>query len=167
MRGIEVRDNPMGMRAIRVHYTADPAKDPEHPDPAVAALAADWLAAQRMIYPDPNTFAQEMEINFFVGSGARVYPEFTQALHCQPLLFNPRKVVYRGWDFGYLCPVAILGQIDRDSRLLIVKEIIGRNQTTHEFAGAVIKQCAAWLPQHAPGYEDWVDPAGQQVQTIE
>lgn len=167
VKGLEIRDTPMGFKALRLHYSADPEHDIAHPDPEVAQRAQAWLDRQRALYPDPNLWAQEMEISFWVSAGSRVFPTFRYEVHAIPLTLTQRKVVYRGWDFGWHCPVALLAQIDPQGRLLVLKEIVGHEQDTRSFAQTVLDKCAAWLPFHSAGYEDYCDPAGQQVKAIE
>lgn len=167
MRGLETRETPMGFVAARVHYTADPEKDPFYPDGIIADRAKRWLDAQRALYPDPNQWEQEMEINFFVGSGSRVFPQFTHQHHVRPLEYNRRKVVYRSWDFGWHAPACLFAQVDQKERLVLLKEIVGAKQTTRDFATGVIAKSSEWFPNHAPGFEDFCDPAGQQVKSME
>ena len=167
MRGLAWSVNALDFLAISLHYSADPSKDVNNPDPLLAEKAQEWIAAQRRIFPDPNDFAREYELNFFVGKGTRVFPQFTAALHSKPISYATRKLIYRGWDFGWHCPVCIVAQVDPRDRLLILREFIGSNQTTREFAERVIKECSTEYPNHAAGFQDYCDPAGQQVKTIE
>ena len=168
MKGLSVTTNPMGFTSVRLHYTADPSKDPFHKDPDVAKVAQLWLDGQRAQWPDPNDFEREYEINFFVGKGTRVFPQFSQALHCRDEIKpNKYKVVYRGWDFGWHCPVCLLAQIDPQGRLLVLRAIVGKEKSTRDFAQSVIEKCGQWFPNHAAGFEDFCDPAGQQVKAME
>ena len=167
MKGIETRETPMGFMAVRVHYSADPDKDALYPDEPVRDRAKRWFDAQRALYPDPNLWEQEMEINFFVGSGSRVYPQFVHANHVRDMAHNSRKVIYRAWDFGWHTPACLFAQIDGKDRLLLLKEVVGAKQTTRDFATEVIAKTNSWFPNHAPGFEDFCDPAGQQVKSME
>jgi hypothetical protein len=139
------------MTAVRIHYTADPSKD------------AEWLEKTRRLYPDPNAFAQEFEINWWVAQGARVYPQFTESVHAIPTGHRGRKSLYRAWDFGWHAPACLVAQIDPQDRLIVLREIIGREQTTKDFAEQVIEKCAKEYPFHASGFQDFCDPAGQHV----
>lgn len=151
MNGYSAAENLLGLKAIRIHYSADTDK------------GAEWIDQMRRLYPDPNAFAQELEINWYVSSGTRVYPEFTEAVHCQPLQHRSRKVIYRAWDFGWHAPACLVGQIDPQDRLVLLREVVGREETTKQFAERVIGSCAQWYPQHSAGFQDFCDPAGQQV----
>lgn len=167
LKGYSGSRNAMGLYAIRWHYSANPAHDPDHPDPAIAASAREWLERQRESYPDPNDFAREMEINWHVAKGSRVFPQFSETYHTRPLTTNRHRVIARGWDFGWHAPVCLFAQIDGQGRLVLLKELVGAKQTTREFAGDVLKRAAEWFPLHTPGAEDFCDPAGQQVKTID
>jgi hypothetical protein len=76
-------------------------------------------------------------------------------------------VLYRGWDFGWHCPVCLITQVDAKEHLLVIQEIVGKQRTTRDFAGDVIAECAKRYPNHAAGFVDYCDPAGQQIKSIE
>jgi len=162
-----VTDNALGFRSIRWHYSADPDKNPADPDPIRAASAQAWLRTMRESYPDPNDFAREMEINWSAGYGARVFPQFTDTHHAIGQTLRKHKVVYRCWDFGWHAPVCLFAQIDGDGRLCFLKELVGAKQTTHDFASDVVRRGVEWFPNHSAGFEDFCDPAGQQVKSME
>ncbi len=162
-----VTTNPMGIVALRLHYRADPAKDDSNPDSEVAERAGAWLHSQRVAYPDPNDFEREFEINWNAGHGSRVFPQFSETYHVRPLLTNHHRVVYRGWDFGWHAPCCLFAQIDGKGRLCLLRELVGARQTTSDFAQAVLRRSGEWFPNHAAGFEDFCDPAGQQVKSIE
>ena len=166
MKGLDVRENALGFTAVRLHYSSDPERDVNHPDPTVAERAQRWYDRTRQLFPDPNVWAQEMEINWWVAAGTRVFPEFTESQHVVPLRHRERKVLYRAWDFGWHAPACLIGQIDTQDRLIILKEVTGNQKTTKEFAQTVIARCAEWYPNHASGFQDFCDPAGQQARPI-
>lgn len=157
MEPFSVRRNNLDFTAVRLHYRADPDKNPD------TETGQKWHEQARRLYPDPNQWQMEFEISWWVAEGQRVYPEFTESLHAKPLSLRPRKVIYRAWDFGWLAPACLIAQIDEKDRLVILHEVVGHQETTREFARHVIDRCAQWFPAHAPGYEDFCDPAGQQA----
>lgn len=167
--GFRVTDNPMGFTSVWLHYSCDPDKNPDNPDPKAADKARAWLATQRRQWPDPNDFEREFEINFMVGKGKRVFPQFSQITHCAPYEYNKYRTLYRAWDFGWHCPVCLVAQVGPGGRLHIFREIVGGGEDTHKFAGRVVELCATWFPDHAgaAGFEDFCDPAGQQVKSME
>ena len=152
VRGLDVRVNEMNFTAVRLHYSADPAK------------GAEWYDQMRALFADPNAWESEFEINWFITAGTRVFPEFQESLHCKSVELRRRKVIYRAWDFGWHAPVCVIGQIDEKDRLVLMHEVVGKEQTTREFAQQVIDRCAEWFPTHSPGFQDFCDPAGQQAQ---
>ena len=156
MRGFSVTENEMDFSAVRLHYSADPAKSPDTDE------GVKWLERAHRLLPDESRWQQEMEISFWVSKGQRVYPEFRESLHCEPLEHRTRKVIYRAWDFGWHAPACLVAQIDTKDRLIILREIVGHEQTTQQFAEQVLERCAGWYPQHAAGFQDFCDPAGQQ-----
>jgi hypothetical protein len=150
VKGLDVRTNELGFAAVRLHYSADETKGPE------------WFEIARKLYPDPAQWAKEFEINWWISAGTRVYPEFNEIHHCNPLEHRDRKVIYRAWDFGWLTPACLIAQIDQRDRLIVLRELVGRDQTTKSFASDVIARCAEWYPHHVAGFQDFCDPAGQQ-----
>lgn len=158
MSALTSSTNALGFTAVRLHYSCDPEKDP------TSETGAKWLDYVRRMYPDPIQFQQEFELNWWIAQGTRVYPEFSESLHCKELDgFRERKVIYRAWDFGWHAPACLIAQIDSQDRLVVLKEIMGKEKTTKEFAQDVIKRCAQWFPEHTAGYQDFCDPAGQKV----
>jgi len=156
MNGFTVSENAMGFTAVRLHYSADPAKSQDNED------GAKWLENARRLFPDENRWNQEMELSLWIAAGQRVYPEFRETLHCDALEHRARKVIYRAWDFGWHAPACLVAQIDTKDRLLVLREVVGHEQTTRQFAESVLERCAGWYPQHAAGFQDFCDPAGQQ-----
>jgi len=156
MSELRVTENALGATVVRLHYSCDPDKDP------ATEKGSQWFTSMRRLYPDENKWAQEFEISWFVSQGARVYPEFSDTLHNRPLELRRRKVILRAWDFGYLTPACLIAQIDDRDRLCILREIIGHEETTKQFAEKVIERCGEWFPNHTPGFMDYCDPAGQQ-----
>lgn len=162
MKGYDVTTNGFGFRAIRLHYSSDPQKDP------LTESGQKWLDAQRRQWPDPNSFQREFEISFFAGQGARVFPQFTTHFHCPSgLALLSHRVIYRAWDFGFHAPTCLFAQVDGKDRLVLIHELVGNQQTTYDFAKWVVAKSAEWFPNHAAGFEDFCDPAGQQVKSIE
>ena len=163
MKGYESRINELGFCAVSIHYSADPEKDFNHKDPEVRERAEKWFEEARRAFPDPMKWAQEMELNWWVSAGTRVYPQFDQQIHTKDVPYRNRKQSYRSWDFGWLTPACLIAQIDPEDRLAIHYEVVGKNQTTREFAQQVIDVCAQKFPNHYGGYRDFCDPAGQQA----
>lgn len=168
VKGLTIGENALGFTTITLHYSADPEKDITHPDPVIRERALAWKQDAQRAMADEHRWQQEMEINWWTAQGARVFPEFSEALHAPlPLLPNPRRVLYRAWDFGWHAPACLIATIDRKDRLLVLREIVGREESTRDFAQRVIARCAEWYPTWGPGWQDFCDPAGQMVKTLE
>src|SRR3990167_6749637 len=135
MNGFTVSENAMGFTAVRLHYSADPAKSQDNED------GAKWLENARRLFPDENRWNQEMELSFWIAAGQRVYPEFRETLHCDALEHRARKVIYRAWDLGWHAPACLVAQIDTKDRLLVLREVVGHEQTTRQFAESVLERC--------------------------
>lgn len=167
-KGLLISENPLGWRTIKLHYSSDPAHDVTNPDEELRAQANQWVAEKQRIVGDPHRWSQEMEISFWAALGTRVFPEFMESLHApMSLLPNPRKVLYRAWDFGWHAPACLIASVDNKDRLLVLREIVGRERSTREFAQDVLDLCARYYPTHSPGWQDFCDPAGQQVKSID
>ncbi len=177
-RGITIWQNDDAeITSVRVHYTAFPDKDPQNPVVDKAAAATKWRDSQRKKYLTQNAWDQEMEINFKVSSGKRVFPTFSEVDHIldpenceryrtstQPLR---RKKLIRAWDFGWHFPACVVAQVDLRDRLVLYGELQGRDIDIERFAQQVIDYCAKEFGDwSAVGYEDYCDPAGAQVRSI-
>lgn len=177
-RGLTIWENESSeITSIRLHYTAFAERDPQNADPEVAARAQAWLDRQRSKYLTQNDWDREMEINFKVSSGKRVYPTFSEVEHvldpeqtervsAYPVPMRRRKLL-RAWDFGWHYPAVVVGQVDHRDRLVLYGELQGRDVDIERFAQQVIDYCqrefgdwSAW------GYDDYCDPAGAQVRSI-
>lgn len=168
MKGLWIGDNALGFTTIKLHYSASPDRDIAHPDPNVRAKAQEWLFEAKRSFADESRWQQEMEISWWTAQGRRVYPEFLEHIHApMALLPNPRKVIHRAWDFGWITPACLIATVDNRDRLLILREIVGREETTRDFAQRVVSKCAEWYPTWSPGWQDFCDPAGQQVKSME
>lgn len=73
MKGLDIRKSDKGYSVIRLHYTADPDKDPERD-------GADWYAKTRAGTSE-TAWAQEYEMDPYAKAGKLVYPEFDRSLH--------------------------------------------------------------------------------------
>lgn len=60
-QGIQEWTNPHGIHVLRLHYSADPAKDDN------------WIAARKAEMTNPADFEQEYEINFSAKLGTLIY----------------------------------------------------------------------------------------------
>ena len=90
-----------------------------------------------------------------------VFPEFSPAVHVQPLSYNPQLATYRSFDFGFTNPLAcLLIQITADDRVLIIGEHIKSRTTLAEHA-RLIKERWPY-----PIKASYCDPAGKHRREI-
>lgn len=91
---------------MRLHYSADPAKDPD------TEKGLRWFTSQVRGYPGGQAGAkwqQEMEINFQIYSGQKVYPDWQerqQKVAVEPFDIPEEWPVYAGYDYGTSNPMA-------------------------------------------------------------
>src|SRR5258708_7533486 len=77
MRGVSKRTTRLGFNILRLHYTADPDKDPSTP---VGKL---WLEEAKRGMSDAR-WRQEHEIDYGALGGQLVFPEFDESIHYVP-----------------------------------------------------------------------------------
>jgi hypothetical protein len=83
MKGISTRTTKLGFNILRLHYTADPEKDPATP------AGKRWYEEARRGMSDAR-FRQEYEVDYGALGGQLVFPEFEIGTHVSPLVrLNP------------------------------------------------------------------------------
>lgn len=116
-KGITTWVTEDGIRVLRIHYSADPGKDPE------TDAGKRWLDEYLKGYIGGikgKDWKSEMDIDFSVFRGKAVYPTFSSELHIASRQLDPIRGVpiIRGWDFG-LTPACTFSQLTPSSRWLI------------------------------------------------
>ena len=127
-----------GFCNARVHYSADPDKDPSTPKGKA------WYDTVRQGYPS-YLWDQEMEINFSVTPGMPVYCD-TSLIKIRPQAYRPWLIVQSGLDFGRRMPGWVAGQIEPlkkeqggGYRVRISRCIVGKNILAGAFADQHIR----------------------------
>jgi hypothetical protein len=115
--GITQWETKDGIVVIRVHYSADPDKDPATPE------GKKWLDNRLVGYPGGvrgHAWRSEMEIDFSVFHGKPIYPTFVESIYVASSNLIPIKGVpmLRGWDAG-LTPACAFSQLVPGPRWLI------------------------------------------------
>ena len=150
MKGIETWKNPNNsFTVLRLHYTADPAKNEE------------WKREAKKGFTSEAQWEQEMEINFDRTTGRLVYDTFDRDKHTSNLIWNPELPMLRGWDFGYRNPACCFTQVDKDGRFLILRTLIKEDILIHDFAKEVLKISYKYFPMAR--WYDYGDPGGNQA----
>jgi hypothetical protein len=108
MKGLQTTTTHDGVRIVRLHYTADPAKDP------TTRQGQAWLQRELVGYPggqnDPR-WRREMEIDFDAFGGQLLFPyllEYQDAIMCDPIPAIPEHHdISAGFDYGTRNPSAM------------------------------------------------------------
>lgn len=120
MKGLSTRRTPSGYFVARVHYTADPDKDPETPE----GLA--WLKREVMGYKgglSSSAWRKEMEIDFKARSGHKVFEGLE--LMRDKIMVRPFELpdwldVSGGYDWGKRNPFAYVeGTILKETKYMV------------------------------------------------
>ena len=184
IRGLKVWTNPKNrFTIVRIHYTADPMKDPER-------LVCDndqcreWTSDKKLLGEEcpvckegkyhnygeigyeevpgsqkQSDRQQEYEIDFTVKSGKRVYSSFNINHHTGIHKAPRRSLLYRGWDFGRHHPCAVVCYDNTTlDRLEALYCFLGYNITFLVFC----KQVVIWSKKAWPEsrFMEGVDPQG-------
>jgi hypothetical protein len=155
-----------GFRHLRVHYSADPDKDPE------TEKGKEWYKESRSRMKITRKWLREMEISFDTPAGTPVFCD-TERIIAETQCYDAQWKVYRGWDFGFGTPVCLLIQVwpilDGQGNLLrkevhCLKEFTGHNIDIANFYEGTVKP---WIEKYLPRgrVEDFGDPAGNQKES--
>lgn len=149
--GIEFRTNANGFRLCRLHYSADPDKDP-------ARDGAEWYRQAVEGTPEDN-WQQEYELSYDKREGKPVYGGFSRDTHVKPLIYRPGQIVYRAWDYGYHHPCCVFAQkVPETGQLAVLAALMGEDTQIRDFAKQVLTYQADRFPK--ADYQDVCDAAG-------
>jgi len=134
MKGIYERKNKNGFYVFRIHYSADPDKDPDTKQGKV------WYDKVRKGMMD-KSWQKEYEIDWFAKSGELVYPMFDPSVHVvQPFAIPKSWTRYMALDPGLRNPTAALwAAVDPDDNIYFYREYYKAEMTPKEHA-VVIKE---------------------------
>lgn len=108
MKGLTTYQTKDGVRVARLHYSADPDKDPE------TEQGAKWIASQLRGYPGGMAgvkWRREMEIDFTLRGSSRVFPEWAEMIPkitCVPFEVPEHWPIWGGYDYGNREPFAFV-----------------------------------------------------------
>lgn len=109
--GIREWTNPRNtLRVLELHYSADPAR-----------RAPAWKDEEKRHYSD-RAWRREQEIDWSAPAGEPVIPEYDARVHALPCRRDGHLRLYRGWDFGYVCPVVLFAQVPASGQLQLLRE---------------------------------------------
>lgn len=148
--GYKAWTNPInGFRVLRVHYSVDPKK-----------RTPEWKATERKKYGEAE-WNREQELMWESIDGKAVYGDYwDSAFHMarQPLGWNPKLPVCRGWDFG-LNGACIFAQLFPHSRLFVLREAVSQDIAFERFIEEVNRLSLEWFP--GARFIEFVDPSGR------
>lgn len=132
MHGIEVVRKRSGVVVIKVHYSADPEKDPATPE------GAQWYEAARKGYTEAM-WRKEMEMDFLALRGKLVYEEWDRAFHVvEPYDIPGDWIRIHAVDPGLANPCAHLwGAIKPNSDIVLYDSLYETDKTVPELASMV------------------------------
>lgn len=167
VKGIQKWTTEAGIRSIRLHYSADPERDPDTP------LGKAWIETMTKGLVGGVTngiWRKEQEIDFSIREGLPIYKTFKEQRHVSALPLKPMKNVpiLRGWDFGGTPACAITQRTFATPRWNIFPSLFVPNDQFSgiiRFGRTVIEYCNMVYP----GYEfiDYADPAGDSRSQVD
>lgn len=135
MEGLLVKKNKSGHTIARLHYSADPDKNPSTP------VGKKWIEEEEAKYQEGRNdikWRQEMEIDFDAGVGELVFPWFMERE--ESFLVAPHKLdegwtLYGGFDWGVRNPTcSLVIAVDKDQNVEVIWESYTVGLTIREVA---------------------------------
>jgi hypothetical protein len=151
VRGITHYNTASGFHAVRVHYSADPEKDPDTP------VGSEWLSKVLIGIPggiNSAIFRQEFEIDWDAAGGELVFPQlepFRSKIIAAPFSVPESWSLYGSFDYGHRNPSSFhVYAIDHDGDIWAVWEYYAAGKGYRQIARA-IRSCPqfdklAYLP---------------------
>lgn len=135
MKGFEEYTSNAGFHVVRIHYSADPDRDPDTP------IGAAWREAESKGIPGGINSAQwrrEQEIDWNAGGGELVFPHFNLYQHkivIAPFVIPETWSVYASYDYGHRNPCCFMCiAVDHDGNQYICWELYGSGMGYREQA---------------------------------
>ena len=162
MPGMRYWVSAHGVTCLRVHYTADPDKDP------VTKKGEAWKIKAKLAF-DADEWEREMEINYDTFEGRPVINNWERDLFVKKTIFDPSLPLLLGCDFGtQVCGAFFAQRVpisgSNAKKLRFLDEIVLYNSNTPELAQAIVDKMKSRFPSawEYADFLDFVDPAGNQ-----
>lgn len=151
MQGISTRKTKLGWNVIRIHYSADPDKNPN------TAAGAAWLASAKSGLSDAR-WRKEYEIDYGALGGQLVFPMFDESIHVVPgdlEELSPQKfTIWLGADPHPRTPDAFLWLgIDSNGEMSVVCSWWPEENKLVRESAATIKAVHEGFPGLRPRYQ--------------
>jgi hypothetical protein len=147
---------------MRIHYTADPDKDPLTPE------GAEWYAQERAGYASKAKWDREMEICFDTFEGTPVIDNWDRSVFVRPCEYDPKLEIIMGVDYGTQVCGAILFQIHtvpnyNAKQAWLIDEVILQGADTVQLAQMLRRKMEARYREtfETVNFRIWADPKGQ------
>jgi len=152
-----------GARVVRLHYSADPSKDPATPEGAA------WKAKAMRGVP-LSEWLREMEMDETIAEGDPVFRDFVYERHApiafrkKPIPLIPKSTYYVGWDCGMtLRPAVVVAQITPKGQIHFLFELAPMtNMAMGTFAPIVRQKLQERLPAF---WQDLIHVGDETVMT--
>jgi hypothetical protein len=138
MRGVEVYRSVAGIFCVKLHYTADPDKDPLTPE------GAKWFEKAPDGYPggiNSSGWRREMEIDWDAAGGELCFPQleiYKSKIVVPPFTVPESWSLYGSFDYGHRNPSAFhVYAIDHDGDIWAVWEYYRSGQGYKAIAGFI------------------------------
>lgn len=158
--GMRYWENENGIPCIRLHYSADPNKDP------VTERGKKWYATERKKYTQPK-WEREYEIRYDTFEGRPVISNWQTPLFVKKPEYDSNSPLYLSFDFGTTLCGCLFAQFKKIPdfsvhRLSLLDEIQLQNSNTHDLAAETIRLLQSkfqrsWANNYVRAF---ADPAG-------
>lgn len=162
MPGMRFWINHTGLACLRVHYSADPDKDP------CTRAGRTWYDRERPKYTQ-SEWEQHMEISYESFAGRPVIRNWSRPIFVRNPKYDRTQPVHLSFDFGTTVCGCIFSQFIKidgfnDYQLRLLDEIILRGSNTPELARETVQLLeTAYAPAWERGLiKAYCDPAGNQ-----
>jgi hypothetical protein len=161
--GIEYHKTVDDTDCIRIHYTADPDKDP------ITAKGAEWVKEAKKKMKSQSKWDREMEISYDTFEGRPVIANWDYDTFVRKVNYDSEYPLRLSFDFGtILCGVIFFQYIkipEYDAmQMVILDELILEGSNTPELAAETVRRMKlnymrAWEQNHLRAY---CDPNGDR-----
>lgn len=163
MPGMRLWQTDKGTVCLRVHYTADPDKDP------ITTVGAEWYRLARQSWEDAD-WEREMEINYDTYTGRPVIHTWSRDLYVRKVTFDPNYPLLMSNDYGTTCCLTFFFQYKpipnfNAYRLSFLDEIVLWGSDTPTLAKETVNKIKSrFLEAWEYGnLKSFPDPAGNQA----
>lgn len=153
MEGVWAWYTPKGWRVVAVHYSADPEKRP-------GTESGDAWIRKKKNETSERDWKREYELDHTISEGDPFYATFNRSIHVRRCVYDDRRPLIRGWDFGRRHPAVVWAQLDEKNKVRVLYSEIYSNLTIYKLVPIVLAETNTRFP--GAKCVDYGDPAGKQ-----